>query len=341
MSEPGKGNRLITNEFDIDLTLAVWLLHDEYDYVDGIEKYVSATTLLKPTRQMILGARVDPKTITTDVADYIPRAKGNAFHSAVEHSWKSEGYKRSLRLLGYPEDVIERLEVNPSDNRVRSWEFEQKQGIALYFEQRLYRQIDGWTVGGKFDQVMDGGLRDTKSTSAYSWLMGGKDEDYQLQGSIYRWLDAGQPHRKITEDYIRINFIFTDWQKNLAKSNPNYPQKAIQHKDIPLLSEKETEKWIRSKLALIDKFKEEPQDNLPECSDEELWRSDPQFKYYSDPAKTSGRSTRNFDDAVEARAFMASKGGKGVIKTVPGEPKRCAYCQAFPICTQKDRYFSP
>lgn len=64
------------------------------------------------------------------------------------------------------------------------------------------------------------------------------------------------------------------------------------------------------------------------CTDEELWRSDPQYKYYTDPTKTSGRST-NFDNLADAHRHLAEKGGKGVIITKPGEPKACAYCPAF------------
>jgi len=37
---------------------------------------------------------------------------------------------------------------------------------------------------------------------------------------------------------------------------------------------------------------------------------------------------------------MAEKGGKGIIITVEGKPKRCEYCDAFAVCTQKDKYFS-
>lgn len=35
-----------------------------------------------------------------------------------------------------------------------------------------------------------------------------------------------------------------------------------------------------------------PDEEIPECTDEELWRSPTKYKYYSDPNKTSGRSTK-------------------------------------------------
>ena len=327
---------MITNRSDISLALAVWLLHDEYDHVTGTKgKYISATAVMKPLRHILLPRRMDPSDNLIDVEDFIARSMGHALHDSVEKAW-TKGYARSLKLLGYPQDLIDRVRINPTDEEVRG----SNEILPIYMEQRLFREIDGYTVGGKFDFITEGIIQDQKSTSAYSWLLGSKDGDYQLQMSIYRWLDAGQPLRKITEDYGRINFIFTDWQKMQARQNPNYPQKKVEFKEIPLLSLDETEHWIRSKLSLIDTFKDTPETDLPECTDEELWRSEAVHKFYADPTKTDGRSTKNFGELSEARAFQVTKGGKGIIKTVPGEPKRCGYCEAFTICTQKDRYFT-
>jgi hypothetical protein len=323
---------MITNNSDISLALAVWLLHDEYDYV-SMPNYISATALMKPLRHIVLAPRVDASTQPADVADFIARALGHSLHDSVEKAW-NRGYTRSLKLLGYPDSLIERIQINPTDEQVRG----SNSIIPVYLEQRMFREYAGFTIGGKFDMVTEGMIQDAKSTSAFTWLYGGKDDDYRLQMSLYRWLDAAQPLPKITEDVGRINFIFTDWQKSAARSNPKYPQQRVEHKEIVLSSLEETEEWVRRKLALIVKHRNTPEHLLPECTDDELWRSDPVYKYYADPSKTAGRSTRNFDTAGEASAFKAEK-GKGVVITVPGEPKRCSYCEAFSVCTQKDRYF--
>lgn len=317
----------VTNNTDISLSLAVWLLHDEYDHVNE-PNYISATRLMRPLRHLILPKRIE-ETQTVDVSDFISRALGHSLHDSIEKAWKV-GYKRSLAILGYTEAVIDRIRINPTKEELDSV----KNIIPIYLEQRAIRHIDGYAIGGKFDMVAEGIVQDYKSTSAYTWLYGGRDEEHQLQGSIYRWLNPD----KITEDFIRINYIFTDWKKSDARSNPAYPQKRVESKDIELLSIEETENWIRNKLALYTKYKDVPENQLPECTDAELWRSAPQFKYYADPTKTDGRSTKNFTDLNEARTFMATKGGKGIVITVAAEPKRCGYCEAFSICTQKDKY---
>jgi len=42
---------------------------------------------------------------------------------------------------------------------------------------------------------------------------------------------------------------------------------------------------------------------------------------------------------ASARIFMAEKGGKGAIKVVEGQVKRCEYCAVASICKQRERYF--
>ncbi len=319
----------VTNNTGIPLALAVWVMHDEYDYINE-PNYISVTQLMKPIRQIILPKRVPPELLATDVEDYVASALGKSIHDSVEKAWL-KGYKRNLAKLGYPPTLIDRVLVNPTDAVLAA----APDGIPVYLEQRVTKNVDGHKVGGKYDLIAEGIIHDIKSTTAYTWLYGGRDEDYIMQGSIYRWLNQD----KVTEDFIRIVFVFTDWQKASAKQNPNYPQKRLEQKELPLWSIEKTEEWIRAKLAQLEKYKDAEDQHIPECTDEELWKSDPKYKYYSDPTKVSGKSTKNFDDAVEARKYMANeKGGKGVIITVPGEVKRCEYCNAAPICKQRERF---
>lgn len=320
---------VITNTSDISLSLAVWLLHDEYDYVNE-PNYISVTGLMKPLRHILLPSRIAKENkVPVDVQDYISRALGNSLHDSIEKAWH-KGYRRSLKMLGYPDEAIERIKVNPDADTLASTE----NCIPIYLEQRAIKSFQGYRIGGKFDMVADGIVHDNKSTSSFTWVHGTRDEEHQLQGSLYRWLNPD----KITHDFIRINYIFTDWQKASAKSNPKYPQKRVEYKDIPLLSLADTEAWISKKLALIEKYQNSPEKEIPECTQEELWQSEPVYKYYSDPTKTDGRSTKNFDAHSDARMFQAEKGGKGIVITVPGQPKRCGYCDSFSICTQKDKY---
>ena len=94
---------MITNRSDISLALAVWLLHDEYDYVKGVEKYISATSVMKPIRHLILPGRMDPTDNIVDVEDYIARTLGHALHDSVEKAEGAGGQSwPSLPVRGLP-----------------------------------------------------------------------------------------------------------------------------------------------------------------------------------------------------------------------------------------------
>ena len=240
----------LTNKHNVPLALAVWLVADNYDY-QAVENYVSVTSLMRPLRQLVLSARTIQGSVESDLADFASRAMGNALHDSIEKAWLHH-HQKSMELLGYPKEVIDRVLINPSAELVSRT----KDAIPIYLEQRAFKKVGKWTIGGKFDMVADGIVHDNKSTTAYTWLTGDKDKDYQLQGSLYRWLNPD----KITEDFIRINFIFTDWSKVMAKSDPKYPQAKVLAKEVPLLSLQETQDWVEGKLAQIEQQGQEGPD---------------------------------------------------------------------------------
>ena len=313
-----------TNLHGIDISMAVWLVHDDYDFLPR-ERAISATALLKPTRQIILSGRVTGEQLE-DLSGRISMRLGHAIHDSIEHAWKT-GYKRSLSLLGLPDKVVDRFRINPKPEELQPGD------IPVYIEQRGYRQIGDWTISGKLDMAVDGRLKDAKSTSVFSFIKGNKDENYRLQLSFYKWLHSD----KITEDEGDIQFVFTDWQKSMVNTIPGYPPIRILNHTVSLYSEEETETLIASKLEDLIRYQDAPQDALPRCTDEELWRSEPVYKYYSDPTKTDGRATKNFDSLIEANNHLTDK-GKGIVKTVPGQVKACLYCRAFEICEQRKEF---
>jgi hypothetical protein len=323
----------LQNKNGLSLAVSVWLAHDEYtngqDAHPG-QNVISATALLKPTRQLVLAPKVPLEERDLDVSDMIASRFGHAIHDSIEHAWKS-GYVSSMKKLGYPQKVIDKIRINP--------ETVEDGDIPIYLEKRHFRtlKVNGIeiVVSGQFDQVIAGELNDTKTTSVYTYINKTKTEDYQLQGSIYRWLNP----EIITSDFMKIQHIFTDWQGFKAKIDPNYPQSRLVEFTVSLLPLDQTEAWIRNKIREILSNQDLPEDQVVRCSDKDLWKSDPQYKYYSDPAKAAegGRSTKNFPNYAAAASF-ASKQGKGVVVTIPGQVKACGYCPAAAICTQKNEY---
>lgn len=324
---------IITNVHGISLPLAVWLLHDEYDYVAD-PNYISATSLLKSTKQLILSKRIDAEDRSADLSEFVPRAFGHAVHDSMEKAWRVSG-RQAMRKLGYPGHVADRITVNPTAEELEL----NPDILPVWIEQRSERVLDGFRIGGKFDMVVDGELFDTKTTSVFSFMSGSKDDDYSMQGSIYRWLNP----TLITGDEVHIQFVFTDWKRSEARQQAakGYPPIKTANHSVKLHSLADTEAFIRAKIAEVRRCRTLSEDQIPDCTDKELWRSAPKFKFYADPAKANdpnARSTKNFDTLSEANAHKANQ-GKGIVITQPGEVKACEYCPAFEICNQRKQYY--
>lgn len=324
-------NARFANVGEVPLALAVFLASDFYDHSDDPTE-ISATALLKPVRQVILAGRVPEGEGLVNLADMMQSRMGTAIHSGIEKAW-TENYKVAMQALGLPSRVIDRVKINPT--------IVGEDDIPVYIEpDRFKRKISvgerTWTITGKTDFIGEGRVQDFKSTSVFTYQKQTGATKYAQQGSIYRWLAPSI----ITEPSLDIHYIFTDWKNGFAKGDPNYPPKRFHTQRYDLMSLSDTEMFIRKKLQLIDAYWDAPEEEIPACDDAELWRSDPQFKYYKDPANMAikgKRSTKNFDTRQEAVTYMSvEQSGKGAIKEVPGSVMACKYCPAFAACSQKD-----
>lgn len=309
------------NVSSVPLSIAVFLATDSYDHDTST---ISVTTLIKPLRQIILGSRVPNEDASVDLVQMTASRMGTAIHDSIERAWRTN-YRAAMRSLNLPAKVVERIRIDPEPSELS------EDSIPVYLERRSIKEIGGHKLSGKFDFVGEGRLEDFKTTSVYSYISGCNDAKYALQGSIYRWLNQDI----ITRDEMAIQFLFTDWAAVRARTEAKYPPSRIHEKVYPLMSVDDTERYILTKLKQIDTFWDQPESEIPLCSDEDLWRSEPQFKYYKNPAKTS-RSTKNFDTRQDAMLRFIEDGSVGLVKEVPGQVTACKYCNAFAICTQKD-----
>lgn len=312
-----------SNLTNLPLPIAAWLARDTYD---RSEAGLSATTLMKSVRQTILTKRLPPGEGTVDVSGMIKSRIGTAIHDAIEATWVGEDLSNTLTGLGIPQKAINRIKVNHNPNTFTG------PTIPIYLEKRSSRMVKGLKITGKFDFIADGRVFDFKTTSTFAWTSGRKDEDYILQGSIYRWLNPDI----ITDDRMSIIFIFMDWNKNrYLSSRDTYPPSQIVSREFELLPEATVQRFVENKVQRLIDCENLPEPELPLCTDKELWRKPDTFKYYSNPAST-GKSQKNFDTDYEAQQYFVEKGSKGRIDTVKGGVTACLYCSAFTLCSQKD-----
>lgn len=310
-----------TNNNNISLPLAVFLMFDDYAY-DDRDNSISATGLIRPIRQLVLAKQNPTEAKTVEISELVASRMGSAIHKGCEEAWTDlPTVKKALKALGANDAAADSIRINP--------ETVETGDMPVYVEQRVEKTIDDFVISGQYDLVLDGTLNDFKSTSVWTYIFDSSAESYIKQGSIYKWLSQD----KITSDYININYIFTDWSAAKAREKKDYPQFKALTKKYDLWSTEETENWIRNKIAQYKLHLNTPQEGLPECTDEELWATDETFKYYKNPEKLS-RSTKNFKTMDEALVQKAKDGHVGIIKTVPGTVKHCPYCPVVGVCTQ-------
>ena len=314
----------LTNKNNVTLSLAVWLGTDTYDH-DPDPKIISATSLLKPIRAIVLARQNKDLIKIGDVTGLIPSRMGTAYHDSIESSWNGPQFREVLLKLGYSEAIIDRVRINPKPEEVTG------NIIPVYMELRGKKACGDFIISGKFDFCAEGNLEDFKSTSVWSYIFGSNNSDYIYQGSIYRWLHP----EIITGDKITIQYIFTDWSASKAKQDRAYPQSRILSKTFPLMSIAETDAFIKGRLKAISSLLGAPQEQLPLCTPDELWQKEAVWKYYKDPDKRV-RSTKNFTNPTEAHTRCATDGGTGIVVEVPGEVVRCRYCDVVGICSQAE-----
>ena len=150
-----------------------------FDEYDYQPGTISATTLIGPARAWAL-KQIHSEELEMDYSDMLALRYGTAIH-----------------------DSLEKVGVY---------------GEGDFKEKRFFAQKNGFTISGKPDALINGVIRDNKSTSVWK-IIHGEFEDYIKQISIYRWL----LHKNEIDaaDYAYIDFFFTDWKKSDAAKGGN------------------------------------------------------------------------------------------------------------------------
>jgi hypothetical protein len=307
---------------EIPLSILPFLVDDNYG-VDEDMGDISVTSLMKSTRQIVLGYRVPIVETAIDPGTLVASRRGTAVHDAIEKSWlKVHKLKDKLVQCGISKRVIDAIIINPEPTE------DLTDKIPVYVEQRVIKEINGIKVSGKYDLVIDGYMTDIKNTTVWTYMTGRKDDDYKIQGSLYRWLNP----EKVTEEQVKITLLFTDWSAKESKFTEGYPKYSVKEVLYDLMSYQETENYVNDKLNAIRLNYELPDDQIPLCTDKELWRTEPSWKFYG--KADALRATKVFDDEASARRHQAEK-GTGIVKEFKGKVRACNYCKAAPICMQR------
>lgn len=306
-----------TNIHNISLPFAIMLATDNYDMVPA-ENKISVTTLMRSTRQVILAKRIEGSGgQLEDISNLVSSGIGTAIHGGMEKALLTP--QQALLDLGYPQKVVDRIKVNPTEV--------EPDDLPLWTELRTEKLHNGLVVSGCADLIFQDRVQDLKTTGIFAWTSGSNFGKYQLQLSIYRWLNPD----KVTDPTGLIHYFFRDWSKLEAGYKSNYPKQPMMTQEIPLLTLRDTEKYVTDKIDLLVQYADTPEVDLPQCSSEDLWQGLPKWQYFG--SRTAKKASKNFDTEHEALTWRNTK-GKGEVRYKPSLAKACNYCTAKPKCSQ-------
>lgn len=199
-------------------------------------------------------------------------------------------------------------------------------------EMRLYADVDGWRLGGKFDHLalvinpdFEHVLTDYKVMSVWEATNGIKF-DKIAQMNVLDWL-CGE--NSVRVDRLQIVGIFRDWSKSKARYERDYPQRQVAVFDIEAWGYDRSYDYIRERIRLH----KEARQRLPVCTDEERWKSPPVWAVMKEGNK---KATKLCASEEEAKAFAETvKKGKPYVEFRPSVAKRCVdYCAVAEFCSQ-------
>lgn len=205
-------------------------------------------------------------------------------------------------------------------------------------EERLFLEMDGWTISGAIDlqEVEPDGITisDYKCTS--TWSVMNDKLDWQRQLNIYAWLV--EVVKKTPVKAVQIVAILRDWSAREADTREDYPPSPITVVSVPLWPMDMREAYVRNRINAHNQalFAAEMDDKLPECTPEECWEKPTTFAVKK---KGNKRATLVCKTEEEAQHQVNQLGEAYVVERRPGERTRCMrFCTVSPWCEQYKEY---
>lgn len=269
---------------------------EEEDHLKGID--YSVTTLLRPPREVQLCKRhskeLPPRSLDNRLATFI----GKAIHGAIEDSVKGmEGYKIEHRF-----------------------EFDEPVGDDIV-------KIAG--TCDMYDEV-NHRLIDHKTTTTF--IYGGElKKEWVEQLNIYAYFLRRLGYQV---DECIVNCVFKDWRPNAGRyKSTDYPSLPIMEFSFTPWSYEVEKEFYERKLKEHNDASKIEDDNLPECTADDMWIKPESYAVYRPGA---AKAIRLLSTEREAERYIRDKKLTGCqVEHRPGERTKCEkYCSAAPFCNQ-------
>jgi hypothetical protein len=199
-------------------------------------------------------------------------------------------------------------------------------------EQRLFADVGGWRVSGQFDRLSldDGGtLSDWKLTSTWSVIGPEPKLEWTAQLNTLAFLAR---HNGIRVSKLEIIALLRDWSRGRARAGGDYPPHQVARIPIPLWPQSVAADYVAARVGLHQAAEGLPDDELPPCTDAEVWRAASVFAVRKPGRKTA---VRLHATEIEATTHARELGGAHYVEHRPGRATRCQnYCPVSALCNQ-------
>ena len=202
-------------------------------------------------------------------------------------------------------------------------------------EETLFLDVLGRKVKGQPDLYADGKITDYKVTSVWVRIFNDRMEEWEAQVNIYAELYEAAGFEVRSGE---ITCIYRDWSERELQRDPGrYPKAPAECIPIKIWDKDTRVAFLRGRVALNIDGEKLADDQLPPCTDEEMWAKRPVWAVMKEGRKSA---LKLFDKESPAAAMAASTKGLSVEHR-PGERTRCEkYCPVSSICQQFKAYKS-
>lgn len=287
----------ITNIHNLPMEVFNAIVKDRYTVDGEAPSDYSASKLSSPIQMIELAKRFPDKLIQRDVTHFFFSFIGSIAHAVLEEAWQAD--------------------------------------TGSKIEERLYMDVQGKVLSGKFDNYLAPQIRDYKCTKAYK-IMRGDYSDWEQQQNVYAQLciEKGYP-----VESLKIICFILDFKKH-EMFKDKYPKCPIVTIDLDLWPEEKRIAFINERISCFIEAENTPDDELHKkfpCSNKEMWKD---IKDHAIVKKGASRATKVFHadnkaDGVEYHAEKYSDKPEYEFVTRYSDRKRCLeWCDSAAICQQ-------
>lgn len=186
-----------------------------------------------------------------------------------------------------------------------------------------------------YRSVSEGCIEDWKYTSMAA--MNYSKDDYVQQLNFLRLLTGKE--RDVIKS-IRNIYLFRDWRSSDVKAGRSPQPLFCKVVEQPIWSDEEVKERLKNRIIAHTLAIDIPDNDLPECTKEELWYSRSGYRIRKKTQKGEWSKVSSGWEETEELAHKTAK-EKALkeyrLEPTHGTPKRCQWCDAAPFCSQKKK----